>query len=56
VVTEHKHHDMLGQLSIALQNLVESGDWNADDQLKVCIAGTLSKDKFIVIQNTSKRN
>jgi hypothetical protein len=56
MVNEHPHHDMLGQLSIALQTLVESGTWNNGDQLKVCIAGTLSKDKFIVIQNTSKRN
>jgi hypothetical protein len=55
MVTEHKHHDMIGQLAIALQELVESGDWDNDDQLKVCIAGTLPKDKFIVIQNTSKR-
>jgi hypothetical protein len=47
---------MLGQLAIALQNLVESGAWDHDDQLKVCIAGTLPKDKFIVIQNTTKRN
>jgi hypothetical protein len=47
--------DMLGQLGIALQQLVEEGAWGRDDQLKVCIAGTLSKDKFIVIQNTTKR-
>ena len=54
-MTEHPHHDMLGQLSIALQKLVDSGDWNHDDQLKVCVAGTLPKDKFIVIQNTTKK-
>ena len=46
---------MLGQLSIALQQLVEEGAWSDDDELKVCIAGTLKKDKFIVIQNTTKR-
>ena len=46
---------MLGQLSVALQELVESGAWSNDDELKVCIAGTLPKDKFIVIQNTTKR-
>ena len=46
---------MLGQLSIALQELVESGAWSNDDELEVCIAGTLKKDKFIVIQNTTKR-
>ena len=47
--------NMLGQLNIALQELVESGDWSNDDELKVCVAGTLPKDKFIVIQNTTKR-
>jgi hypothetical protein len=46
---------MLGQLSLALQQLVEEGAWSNDDELKVCIAGTLKKDKFIVIQNTTKR-
>jgi len=46
---------MLGQLSLALQELVESGVWSNDDELKVCVAGTLPKDKFIVIQNTTKR-
>ena len=46
---------MLGQLSVALQELVKSGAWSNDDELKVCIAGTLPKDKFIVIQNTTKR-
>ena len=46
---------MLGQLNLALQQLVESGAWNSDDELKVCVAGTLPKDKFIVIQNTTKR-
>jgi hypothetical protein len=46
---------MLGQLSLALQQLVEDGTWDTDDELKVCVAGTLKKDKFIVIQNTTKR-
>ena len=46
---------MLGQLNLALQELVESGAWSKDDELKVCVAGTLPKDKFIVIQNTTKR-
>ena len=55
-MSEHKHSDMLGQLAIALQQLVESGAWENTDDLKVCIAGTLPKDKFIVIQNTTKRN
>jgi hypothetical protein len=48
--------DMLGQLGVALQELVESGAWTNDDELKVCVAGTLPKDKFIVIQNTTRRN
>ena len=46
---------MLGQLSLALQELIDSGAWSNDDKLKVCISGTLPKDKFIVIQNTTKR-
>ena len=46
---------MLGQFNLALQELVESGVWDKDDELKVCVAGTLPKDKFIVIQNTTKR-
>ena len=47
---------MLGQLGVALQELVESGVWSNDDELKVCVGGTLSKDKFIIIQNTTRRN
>jgi hypothetical protein len=47
--------DMLGQLGRALQELVDSGVWSNGDELKVCIAGTLPKDKFIVIQNITKR-
>ena len=39
MVTEHKHHDMLGQLSIVLQTLVESGTWDNGDQLSVEIGG-----------------
>ena len=47
--------DMLGQLGVALQQLQEESAWSNDDELKVCIAGTLKKDKFIVIQNITKR-
>ena len=47
--------DMLGQLSIALHKLIEDGAWSNDDELEVKIAGTLPKDKFIVIQNKTKR-
>lgn len=46
---------MLGQLNVALQKLVEDGIWSNDDELEVKIAGTLPKDKFIVIQNKTKR-
>jgi len=45
----------LVDLTIALQQLQDEGVWSNDDELKVCIAGTLKKDKFIVIQNTTKR-
>ena len=47
--------DMLGQLSIALHKLIEDGVWSNDDELEVKIGGTLPKDKFIVIQNKTKR-
>lgn len=47
--------DMLGQFALALQQLIESGTWDKDDELEVKVAGTLSKDKFIVIQNKTKR-
>lgn len=47
--------DMLGQLSVAIHELVESGVWSNDDELEVKIGGTLPKDKFIVIQNKTKR-
>jgi hypothetical protein len=46
---------MLGQLSLALQQLVEQGAWDNNDELEVKVAGTLKKDKFIVIQNKTKR-
>jgi len=42
--------EMLGQLSIALQELVESGAWHNGQELEVKIAGTLKNDKFIVIK------
>ena len=47
--------NMLGHLSIALHKLIEEGAWSNDDELEVKIAGTLPKDKFIVIQNKTKR-
>ena len=47
--------DMLGQLALTLTELIESGAWDRDDQLEVKVAGTLKKDKFIVIQNNTKR-
>jgi len=50
VPTTHATADMLGQLSIALQELVESGAWTNGEQLEVKIAGTLKNDKFIVIK------
>jgi hypothetical protein len=42
--------DMLGQLSIALQELVDGGVWTNGQELEVKIAGTLKNDKFIVIK------
>ena len=42
--------DMLGQLSIALQELVDGGAWTNGQELEVKIAGTLKNDKFIVIK------
>ena len=47
--------DMLGKFSLALQELIESGAWDRDDELEVKVAGTLPKDRFIVIQNKTKR-
>lgn len=47
--------DMLGQFALALTELIESGVWDKDDELEVKVAGTLKKDKFIVIQNKTKR-
>jgi hypothetical protein len=49
-------NDMLGQFSLALHELIESGVWSNDDELEVKVAGTLPKDKFIVIQNKTKRS
>ena len=42
--------NMLGQLNVALQELVETGVWNRDVELEVKVAGTLKNDKFIVIK------
>jgi hypothetical protein len=42
--------DMLGQLSIALQELVDGGAWTNGQELEVKVAGTLKNDKFIVIK------
>jgi hypothetical protein len=42
--------DMLGQLAIALQELVDGGAWTNGQELEVKIAGTLKNDKFIVIK------
>jgi hypothetical protein len=55
VPTTHATADMLGQLSIALQELVESGAWSRNDQLEVKIAGTLKNDKFIVIKPVKQK-
>ena len=46
---------MLGQFSIALQELVESGAWDRDVELEVKIAGTLKNDKFIVIKSIKEK-
>lgn len=46
--------EMLGQLSIALHELVESGAWSNGQELEVKIAGTLKNDKFIVIKPIKK--
>jgi len=46
---------MLGQFSIALQELVESGAWDRDVELEVKIAGTLKNDKFIVIKPVKEK-
>ena len=46
---------MLGQFSKVLHELIDSGVWDKDDELEVKVAGTLPKDKFIVIQNKTKR-
>jgi hypothetical protein len=46
---------MLGQFSIALQELVDSGAWDRDAELEVKIAGTLKNDKFIVIKPVKEK-
>ena len=46
---------MLGQFSIALHELIDSGAWDRDVELEVKIAGTLKNDKFIVIKPIKKR-
>ena len=46
---------MLGQFSIALQELVDSGAWDRDVELEVKIAGTLKNDKFIVIKPSKEK-
>jgi hypothetical protein len=46
---------MLGQFSLALQELVDSGAWDRDVELEVKIAGTLKKDKFIVIKPVKEK-
>ena len=46
---------MLGQFSIALQELVDSGAWTNGQELEVKIAGTLKNDKFIVIKPVKER-
>ena len=47
--------NMLGQLGVALQELVDSGAWNRDIELEVKIAGTLKNDKFIVIKPVKEK-
>ena len=46
---------MLGQFSIALQELIESGAWDRNAELEVKIAGTLKNDKFIVIKPVKEK-
>ncbi|MFZ9204436.1 MAG: hypothetical protein ACO22L_00940 [Candidatus Nanopelagicaceae bacterium] len=46
---------MLGQFSIALQELVDTGAWDRDAELEVKIAGTLKNDKFIVIKPVKEK-
>jgi hypothetical protein len=47
--------DMLGQLAIALQELVDGGAWTNGQELEVKVAGTLKNDKFIVIKPIKER-
>jgi len=46
---------MLGQLGVALQELVDTNVWDRDVELEVKIAGTLKNDKFIVIKPVKER-
>lgn len=46
---------MLGQFSVALQELIDSGAWDRDVELEVKIAGTLKNDKFIVIKPVKEK-
>lgn len=45
--------NLLGQLSIALQTLVESQEWDHDDKLEVLVIDTPS-GKTIMIENQTK--
>jgi len=47
--------DMLGQLSVAFQELVDGGAWTNGQELEVKIAGTLKNDKFIVIKPVQEK-
>lgn len=47
--------NMLGQFSLTLQELVDSGIWDRDVELEVKIAGTLKNDKFIVIKPVKEK-
>ena len=47
--------NMLGQLSGALQELVNGGYWTNGQELEVKIAGTLKNDKFIVIKPVQEK-
>ena len=47
--------DMLGQLGVALQELVDGGAWTNGQELEVKISGTLKNDKFIVIKPVKEK-
>ena len=55
IPVNHVTADMLGKLAISLQELVDSGAWSSQDQLEVCVAGTLKNDKFIVIKPVKEK-